>query len=250
MDKEIGELPFTNRQQWHHVILNALSDGKWQRPQQIEGVKFDRIYELEAYGMVERGIERNTGAAPASIYKITDEGQKYFVMLNSGELFRIDLAEFDAIYLRLCFYLISGDMREAYTHCVQFLQSPGDVISKNIICGLMLRSNNGYLHTVAMMYLQQGADGVRDLDPDHSIRPSWVDNAGKPVKYKALNMKISQVGEDALSKVTTRMKSLGLRSYLKGQTGSEGFSAEIALIIVASRLDELLPDTALEVVTG
>ena len=238
----MSELTCTTRQQWHAVILNHLVQaGDWAKPQNVKGVKFDRLNELEDYGMIEKSIDRNTGAAPASIYRITKNGLMYHNQLKTRDLFNTD----DGVsFYQLWFYLISGDMKEIFPYVIEFLQGDNSQDNKNEVVQMMLRSGNGFMYVVAQMFLNDNG-AVYEFDPAHTIDNSWTER-GQPVPYKAVNMRLSQVGKEALEKVVERMEEIGLRPALRGHTASEGFALELAIIILSTHLDDFLPVQALQ----
>lgn len=235
----MNELTRTTNQHWHEVILaHLVQAGDWSRPQKLKGVKFDRLNELEEHGIVEKGIDTNTGAAPASIYRITDDGRAYHSWLSSGDLFIPEIDTFSFEQIR--FYLISGDVRDIYPSVIEYLYSGVSHQEKLNLCELLFRSQNGFLTAVANMYVSGGVAGLGFIDPNLSINYEWTER-GIEIPYKAVNLRLSETGNEALKRVKSRVEALGLRPSIGGHTASDGFVLELALILMASNLDELLP---------
>jgi hypothetical protein len=219
-------LPKTKRHEWHEVIFAFLIETKvWSRPQSIKGLKRERIIELHEAGMIEQRVNKNTRAAPAKEYRITEAGKEYYTQLTSQKLFNPNTIS------ELCNYMIAGDHRALFPYLFNFLNNETiSSESKDTVLKACLATNNGYLYTVAKLHMN-----AKSLNWMTTVQlgDSWGNDG-------TINARLSQVGVDGLQAIQSRLDELGLRKHATGKKAADSFAVELAIFIAASVLDELL----------
>lgn len=235
-------LPKTNRQEWHETILNYLQtrQDSWSRPQNIHGIRFERVYELLDNKFIEMKMDYETRAAPAKTFKITQRGLVYLSMFNSGDLFNPD--KWGTI--ELVFYMICGDERALFPYLLQFLfnDSLSD-IEQETLYNVCSNHENGFLRLVSLL-IENQKEQSRLAIPNISWIPSnlydeW-ESDNTLTTEKRLNTKISFVSFVALQKIIAHLEEIGLRKHLISRKGSEGLATELSLVLTASIIEELL----------
>lgn len=234
-------LPQSNVQEWHHILLKAI----------VEGTPYsglchmtnpDRVQELESNHLIqEAGVlaQAKRGRNP-KMFKLTEAGNTYYGALSSEYLFDVSKWGQSVAFLEMFkFYAISGDLRAIFPQLLFILRSPdfSNEQKQDIAC-FARNTQNGYMVVIAQLYLTYGVTALHWFDDSHTPYIDWQENGVD--MSKAMNIRLSHVGYDAFNRIIAKLDTMDLRTGPYGRVASEGLSAELALIVMASLLEQLL----------